>query len=145
MSDCEKYKGLLMGLIDNELTTDESSELNSHLNKCKACRDEYEELRETSAKIGAVSFEEPTDAVLKKLWRSPYSRWTRNSGLLLVFVGWLVLVLYGLIEIIRDSSEPAFPRIAVAAVIIGFFTLLFTVIRERLNTYKTDRYREVER
>ncbi len=145
MSDCEKYKALLMGLIDSELTSDESSELNSHFNKCKACREEYEELRETSAKISMVSFEEPTDAILKKLWKSPYSRWTRNSGLFLVFAGWLVLVFYGLIEIIRDSTEPAFPRIAVAAVIIGFFTLLFTVIRERFHTYKTDRYREVER
>ena len=145
MTECEKYKGLLMGLIDGELTPQETSEVDAHLIRCASCREEYEQLRETADKIGTISFEEPHDQVLDKLWRSPYSRFTRNSGLLLVFAGWLSLVIYGLYEAFKSNDEPVFSKIAVAAVLIGFIILLITVVRERIISYKTDPYKEVRR
>ena len=145
MSECEKYKPLLMGLIDHELTPEESKEVNDHLRRCSDCREEYEDLRTTAAKIGAVSFEEPQDRDLKKIWKSPYSRFVRNSGLFLVLAGWLALILYGLVALFQDSGEPLFSRMAIAAVIIGFLVLLASVIRERLIAFKTDPYKEIER
>jgi hypothetical protein len=145
MKGCEKYKGLLMGLMDGELTPEENQEIHDHMIKCDACRQEYEALKEAGSKIEKVSFVEPQDEILKKLWKSPYNRLTRYSGIFLVFGGWLALLVYALIEILKDSQEPAFPRIATVAVFLGFFILLFTVIRERIKTYKTDPYKEVER
>jgi hypothetical protein len=145
MKECEKYKGLIMGLIDQELTPEETVEINDHLRRCEECREEYEQLRETAAKIETVSFVEPQEEALKKIWKSPYSRFTRNSGLFLVLAGWLSLVIYGLFQSFRSSEEPVFSKVAVAAVIIGFFILLFTVIRERIHEYKSDPYKEVER
>ena len=145
MSDCDKYKGLLMGLIDGELTPEETGEVDAHLIKCSSCREEYEQLRETGNKIEVVSFDEPQDEILKKLWKSPYSRFTRNSGLFFVFAGWLSLIIYGLYEMFRSNEDPAFPKIAVAAVIVGFFVLLLTVVRERILTYKSDPYKEIKR
>ena len=145
MMACEKYKPLLMGLIDGELTSEESAEVNNHLIKCEACRTEYEALRDTAGKIHGVSFIEPQEEVLRKLWKRPYSRLMRNSGLFLVFSGWIFLVVYALFEIFRDHEEPFLPKIAVAAVIIGFFILLGFLIRERIHTYKVDLYKEVKR
>ena len=145
MSACEKYINLLMGLMDNELTPDEVNEIKNHLIKCKRCRDEYEDLRKTTNKINFVSFEEPQDAILKKIWKSPYSRLSRVSGFFLVLVGWLSLIVYSLFELLRNGEGPAFPRIAMAAIIFGFLVLLVTVIRERMQTYKSDPYKEVQR
>lgn len=145
MSDCEKYKGLLMGLIDDELTSEEAGDVNSHLIKCEACRKEYEELKETGASIGKASFIEPQDEVLSRLWKSPYSRFAKLSGLFLVIAGWISLVMYGLVQAIRSPDEPVFTRVAVAALIIGFIVLLLTVIRERIHSYKSDPYKEVKR
>ena len=145
MMACEKFKPLLMGLIDGELTPEESAEVNEHLIKCEACRTEYEELRETAGKIEGVSFIEPQDEVLRKLWKRPYSRLMRNSGLFLVISGWIFLIAYALVEIFRDNQEPFLPKMAVAAVIIGFFILLGFLIRERIQTYKVDPYKEVKR
>jgi hypothetical protein len=143
--ECEKFKPLLMGLIDGELTPEETAEVNSHLIKCDACRNEFEELKDTAGQIDTVSFIEPQDEVLRKLWKSPYSRLIRNSGLLLVFSGWLFLILFALFEIIRSPDEPFLPKIAVAAMIIGFLVLLVFLIRERIHTYKVDPYKEVKR
>lgn len=145
MMECERFKPLLMGLIDGELTPEETAEVNAHLIKCEACRAEYEDLKDTAGQIDTVSFIEPQDEVLRKLWKSPYSRFMRNSGLLLVFSGWLFLVLFALFEIFRSQDEPFLPKIAIAAVIVGFFVLLFFLIRERIHTYKVDPYKEVKR
>ncbi len=145
MEACEKYRGLLMGLIDDELTPEETGRINQHRQRCNNCREEYEQLRQTTAKIKSVSFVEPQDEVLARLWKTPYSRFTRNSGLFLVLGGWVALIFYGFYEFLISRSEPVFPKIALAALLIGFFVLLFTVIRERIQTYKIDPYKEVKR
>lgn len=142
---CDQYKGLLMGLMDNELTPEETQEINSHLIRCEACRKEYDELQEASDKLKGITFTEPQDQVLQKLWKSPHSRLTRNTGLLLVLGGWLALVIYGLYEAFVTPDEAFFPKTMLAVIIIGFVVLLGSVIRERLKTYKTDPYKEVER
>jgi len=145
MNDCMKYKKLLMGLIDDELTSEEISEVQQHLTRCAECRKEYEELKSTGTKIKKVSFEEPQDKVLKSVWKSPFTRFTRISSLIMIIGGWLVLIMYGLIEALSEGEGPVFTKIAVAAVFIGFFVLLATVIRDRIKTFKTDPYKEVER
>ncbi|MBW2623391.1 MAG: zf-HC2 domain-containing protein [Deltaproteobacteria bacterium] len=145
MSDCQKYQGLLMGLLDQELTPEETVEVNGHLTRCENCRKEYEELRRASGKIEAVSFIEPQDEVLEQLWKSPYSRLTRNSGLLLVLGGVLLLIIYGIFEFVRSGEEAVIPKIGVVAVLIGCVILLLSVLRERIHTYKADPYKEVKR
>ena len=145
MNDCMKYKKLLMGLIDDELTSEEISDIQQHLTRCAECRKEYDELKRTGTKIKKVSFEEPQDKVLKSVWKSPFSRFARISSLIMIIGGWLVLIMYGLIEALSEGEGPVFTKIAVAAVFIGFFVLLATVIRDRIKTFKTDPYKEVER
>lgn len=145
MTDCEKYKKLLVGLIDQELTHDESSEIHDHLRKCASCRTEYDELLQAGDMLGGVSFREPEDELLASLWKRPYSRWAKISGLLLIIGGWLTLVVFALIEMFRDTQEPLLSRISVGAIIIGFIIMLLYVIRERMATIKIDKYKGVIR
>ena len=98
MNSCEPFKGLLVGLLDGELTTEESSQVNEHLTRCAACRAEYEQLRETTGKLAAISFREPGDLVLAQVWKSPFSRLARNTSLVMIIGGYVVLIGYGLFE-----------------------------------------------
>lgn len=145
MKPCENVRELLVGFIDQELEPDEVREVNEHLVRCAGCRKEYEQLRETAGKIETISFHEPQDKVLEALWNRPYSRFTRNAGMILVLAGWLALALFGVYEFLGDDKEPFIPKVASAALFIGFVVLLASVIRERLRTYKSDPYKEVER
>lgn len=144
MKDCEQIKLLLMGLMDKELSPEERQVANTHLTRCQKCRDEYEELRKVSKNLDVVSFIEPDQEVLNNLWTAPFSRLVRNSALVLIIGGYMTLIGYGFYEFLQ-SDEPAFPKVAIAAIIFGFVFLLFSVIRERLITYKADPYKEVER
>lgn len=145
MANCEQYKGLLAGLLDGELTSEETAELNNHLIRCASCRADYEQLRTTERKLEAISFIEVTDEAAKAFWRLPYSRTLRNASLFLVIGGYAALVLYGVITALIEGTEGLFQKFSVAAIVIGFVILLGLLIVERISTYKVDPYKEIER
>jgi anti-sigma factor RsiW len=145
MPDCTEYKHLMMGLMDNELTPEETADINRHLIRCESCRKEFDALSRSLSYLGAVSFSGPADDELDRIWKSPFSRFTRNAGIFLVIAGWVVLLLYTLFELLRSDTEPVLPRIATFGIIIGFIILLYTVLSDRIRALKTDPYKEVKR
>ncbi len=145
MNHCERFKGLMVGLLDGELTPDEAREVNQHFTRCAACRKEYEQLRETTGKLSAISFQEPDDAVLAQVWKSPFSRLTRNTALFMIIGGYAALIGYGLYELLTSGKEELPAKLGLAAIVMGFLILLVQLIRERFKTYKTDPYKEIER
>ena len=145
MNDCESIKGLMVGLLDGELTPEEARQVNEHLTRCAACRREYEELRETTGKLSAISFQEPEDAVLARVWRSPYSRLARNASLVMIIGGCAGLIGYGVFEFLNSGKEALPVKVGLAAVALGFLILLVQLIRERVKTCKIDPYKEIER
>ena len=145
MNDCEEFKPLLVGLLDGELKPDEARCINEHLTRCAACRAEYERQRETSGKLTAISLREPDDAILAQVWNSPFSRLTRNTALLMIVGGYAAMIGYALFEFFAHGKEGLPAKTGLAAIVMGFLILLLQLIRERMKTYKTDPYKEIER
>lgn len=145
MNNCKPFKGLLVGLLDGELTPEEVRQINDHLIRCAGCRAEYEQLREVSSKFAAISFREPDDVVLAQIWKSPISRLARNTSLVLIIGGCAGLIGYGLYEFLTSGTKELPTKMGLAAVVLGFLILLVQLIRERVRTYKTDPYKEIER
>jgi predicted anti-sigma-YlaC factor YlaD len=145
MADCEQYKSLLAGLLDGELTAEEAADVNDHLIRCASCRADYEQLRKAENKLEAISFAEVTDEEARAFWRLPYSRTLRNASLFMIIGGYAALILYGVVMWMIEGSEGLFQRLAVTAIVIGFVVLLGLMIVERINTYKVDPYKEIER
>lgn len=140
----EKYRPLLMGLMDGELRPDEAAEVNDALTRSSALRDEYERLREADKALNAVSFIEPADAVARSLWKSPYHRFARQSGVLFLAGGYGLLLLDALYRF-AVSDEPVLPRFATGAILIGIVMLVITFAAERASAYKADPYKDIER
>lgn len=145
MPECSEYKHLMMGLMDNELTPKETADVNQHLVRCEACRKEFDALSLSHSKLGVVSFSGPTDDELDRIWKRPFSRFTRNAGLFIVFTGWIILIIYALVEFLRSDKDPLLPKIAFMGIIIGFIILLYNVLSDRLKALKTDPYKEIKR
>ena len=145
MNACEKYRPMLVGLTDDELTPEEISDVNQHLNRCASCRNEFDDLSKQSEQFELPSFKEPEDVVLEQLWKSPFSRLTRNAGISMIIGGYMALIGYASFLFLMDNNEDALPKMAIAAMIIGFLILLGSVIRERIATYRIDQYKDVER
>ena len=145
MANCEHYRELISGMLDNELTAEESIELNHHLIRCASCRADYEELRQTEKKLDAISYVEITDEAARALWKLPYARSLRNAALFLVIGGYAALLLYGFITFLTNGDEDLFGKVTFGAIVIGFLLLLGSVIVERISTYRVDPYKEIER
>ena len=112
--------------------------------RSQALRDEYEQLRETSNHLEAISMLEPGDHVAHRLWKNPCHRMARDGGVWLILLGYGLLVGYGLFEFLT-SNEPALPRFAVAAILLGSLMLLITLICDRIRQRAIDPYKDVQR
>ena len=145
MANCEHYRERIAGLLDNELTPEETVELNEHLIRCASCRADYEELRKTEQKLEAISYIEITDEAARSLWRLPFARFLSVASLVLVIGGYAALLLYGFVLFLMDDGDDLFVRITVGAIVTGFLVLLGSLIVERISTHRVDPYKDIER
>lgn len=143
--DDEHYSELLSGLIDGELSPEEANTVNKHLSRCATCRAEYESLLEDTSKLDTLSFREPQDEALDGLWRLPFSGFARYAGLLLVIGGYLLFIGFGFIEFLTNEEEDFVARFGVMGIVIGLLILFGIAVIERVISYKTDPYKEIER
>ena len=144
-NNCEEFKALMMGMIDGELTDAESMKLNNHMIRCSSCREESEQLKGASSKLDGIDIKEPDEGIVDKTWRSPYSKLTKNFGILLVIAGWLIMMIYGAYEFIVTKETESIPKYAFVIILIGIAILFITVLRDRIRSYRNDPYKEVDK
>jgi len=143
-NNLEKFRPLLMGLINGKLTAKEAIVVNEALIRSAKLREEYERLLETAKKLDTPSFVEPTDKIVCKISPSPYHRFFQDAGVWLVIGGYALLVGYSVFQTITGDGRLV-PRVATITILLGIAILLFIFIRKRVQTHKTDPYNEVER
>lgn len=141
----EKYRPLLTGLLDGELTAEEATEVNDAMIKSAELREEYNRLCHADEELKHMSTIEPGDEVVRRLWKNPFHFLAVNVGSWLFIGGYLCLIGFGITEFAKDSSEPLFPKIAISAIIGGPIIMLVALIFERVATHKTDPYKDIER
>jgi len=145
MSNCNEYKSLLMGLLDNELAPEESELINSHLIRCASCRADYETLRRTENRLEAISFIEVGDEAARAFWKLPYSRALRFAALALIFCGYAAIAIIASITFFKSGTDDLLETLPVAAIVVGFLVLLGMVIVDRIISWQSDPYKEIER
>ncbi len=144
-NNCEEFKALMMGMMDGELTEDESIRMNNHLIRCSSCREELEQIKVTSSKLDNINIKEPEKGIVDKSWKSPYSKLTKNFGILLVIAGWLIMMMYGAYEFIVTKDAESIPKYAFVIILVGIAILFLTVLRDRIRSYRNDPYKEVDK
>lgn len=144
---CHDFEVLISGYLDGELATEEKRVLEEHMDTCAACRCEFDSLQ--SLVIGtarALRVDEPPEAVWDEFLDSLYNRMERRSGWLLVILGSLALIVYGIFLYFTEPWGSALEKMLVAIPSVGLVLLFVSVLRQRLRASKTDRYsREVQR
>jgi len=148
--DHHYYKKLLMGLLDNELSRKEKASLEIHLKKCLECRRELKEFERMKGVVKSMKYKELPDEVWEKYWSKVYNRLERGLGWILLSVGAMVLLFYGgfkAIEgLVKDPTIAVFLKVAILILLVGLVILFVSVVRERIFTYKRDKYaKEVKR
>jgi predicted anti-sigma-YlaC factor YlaD len=146
--ECEKAVLLLMGRLDGELDEATERELSAHLAECASCRREESAYRRLTAMTDSLEFVEPTDKEWRAHWQAIYNRLERGAAWILLSLGSIILLLYGMWHLAADfllnATYPLMLRIGVGCATTGTVVLAVSVVRERIRLLPVDRYEEVE-
>lgn len=145
----DRLRRMMVAALDGELSPPERGELDGALAADAELRAEWERLRGVKEVMKTMSLERPPEEVWEGYWLSVYNRLERGLGWILVSVGSVVLVGFGLWEavqgILADTSLPGFVKVAIFVLLLGLVALALSVVREKLFTARRDPYKEVQR
>ncbi len=144
-----RFQELLMKKIDDEISRAEVKEFEEIVAKYPECRAEWKEQQKIKEAAQMLKYTNPPDEIWDSYWLGIYNRLERKIGWILLSVGSIVLIAYGLINaalgLIADTAIPVWLKAAIFISAIGFAILLVSVIREKIFTYKSDPYKEIKR
>lgn len=145
---CEDMKILISGLIDGELDSSQKKTIEDHIVSCHVCRSEYSKLMKIKEATNSMKYFDLPDRLWDGYWHGIYRRLERGTGWILLSIGALILVAFGLWRLLNDFFlDPAVSiilRAGVGALLLGLLIILISIIRERLFARKHDRYDEVQ-
>lgn len=135
---------LLSGYLDHALNQAQAQQIRVHLEDCAECNSLFEEMRTLREAARTTAFKGPDESEWPELPKNLVSRFSRSLGWLLM-VSWLTIVSgLALYRFLSEAGDPL--EVFLVLGLPGAFVLLFTsVLLDRLNELKTDRYRGVER
>jgi len=145
----ERMRRLMMAALDGEVSESERAELNRLLKDDAALENEWNRLARVKEVTSTMALRRPPEEVWDRYWGGVYRRLERGVGWILLSVGAVVLLSYGLWTFVQDliqvSELPLFAKIAVLALIVGLVVLLVSVLREKLFVRRSDPYKDVIR
>ncbi len=146
---CEDYKDLMMGYLDEELSSEQIRRFEEHLTACKQCTAQLQEFRQLKAITDQMTLVEPEDRLWQQYWDSIYNRTERGIGWIVFSVAAILLTIYGgfkaIEAIIKDPTVEITLKISLLALLVGLAILFVSVLRERLYFWQKDRYKDVRR
>lgn len=144
---CAAIGELLSGYVDQELTQQQAQRVRIHLETCEACRRLHADLRNMKEQLRQLSWPISDEEMLEKLEKDLFASGARNLGWLLLAVGTLFAVVAGTVAFFLFLAAPDVPvlvKLFNGLLVIGGLALFVSVVRERLLTYKKDKYRNVK-
>ncbi|MDG2040473.1 MAG: zf-HC2 domain-containing protein [Ilumatobacter sp.] len=134
----------LSGYLDRALVQGDEQRVRVHLEGCVSCRALLDELTSIRDATMSSTFDLPRDEEWSETPRTGASRVLRGLGWRLMTTGIVVVVGFGLWESWQDANN-LFERVLVVGGVSAFGLILTSVLLDRRQAMKTDRYREVRK
>lgn len=143
------WKPYISGYLDEELEPEERRAFEEEMARDPGLRAEVEALREVKEMMSGMRLKGLPDSAWDRYREQTYNRLERRVGWILLSVGAIVLIGYGLYELViflATGAELAWwVRLGIGAACAGLAILFVSVVRERLFVWKRDPYKEVKR
>ncbi len=147
--EVERIRGLMMAALDNECSAADRQVLEQALEKNPALQREWRDLQRVKEVTSMVSVRKPPDEIWADYWTQVYARNERRVAWVLVSLGTIVLLSWGLwqgiLHVLADQSLPGFIKLAIAFLAVGLVILAVSVVREKLFVNRRDPYKDIQR
>ncbi len=145
----DRFRQLMTGALDGELSAAEQMEFEQLLATSPERQNEWNEHRKLKEITMQLKFTNPPEEIWDRYWVNVYNRIERRAAWILVSLGAMVVLFFAgfkaVESILADTHTPWFLKIAIFALLAGGVILFVSVLREKLFTRKTDKYKEVQR
>lgn len=145
MSICENMNELISGYLDDELTQGDYQRVGVHLQSCERCRQMLDEMTKLR---GAVALSQPRAELESERWERIMNdlpaRASRGIGWILFISGLVTLLGLAIWEFAIDNEVQLHVKLAVAGIWFGLLFLFLSVLRQRLVSWKSDKYKDVK-
>lgn len=145
----EQFHQLLMRHIDGEMTPEAQQEFDQLVTAFPELKQEREEFIHLKEVLGTMKFKTQPDFIWDQHWLKIYNRMERSLAWVLISIGVMVLLTFGLFKLIEtllaDTQLSLLVKISIVTVLAGVIILFVSVIREKFILKKHDPYQEVQR
>lgn len=145
----ERVRSLMMAALDNECSPAERRELDEALQQNPELQREWREMQRVKEVTSMMNVRKPPEEVWGSYWTQVYARNERKLAWLLVSIGAVVLLSWGLwqtiLNVLGEMGLPDFIKFAIGILSIGTVLLAVSVVREKLFVNKHDPYKDIER
>jgi uncharacterized membrane protein len=140
---------LMEKYFENELSSEEEDFFLSQLSHNENLRKEFEDQKKIKEILNKMKMKDPSSELWDGYWEKTYNRIQRGLGWLAIFVGALILLAFASIEFVNqlysDNTTPIVIKIGIVFFVFGFLVLIFSIIREKIFIFKSDKYKEIQR
>jgi len=141
---CERIETLISGYVDRELTQQQAQQVRLHLEDCIACRKLHAELQDLKGRVARLDWPRGDEAELAALEHDLLARVSARIGWCLLLLGGVLLLIFGVVGFLTADDMPWYEKLGIALLWLAPVALLASVIRQRLLTYRNDKYRNVK-
>lgn len=142
---CERFPADGMRFLDGEMNPQERLAYEEHVRQCAECARELREMGRIVGFTDELRLKAPDEHFWASYWSGVYRRMERGTGFVLLMIGAIALMLFGVYKVISSPELFTARGLGVAAVIVGLVVLFVSVARERYHEAKSDPYKEVKR
>jgi ferric-dicitrate binding protein FerR (iron transport regulator) len=144
--DRERAQALMMAALDSEISAADRAELDALVARHPGLADEWRRFTRLKEVTAGMSLQQPPEEIWDRYWTSTYRRAERGVAWVLISLGVIVLGAYSLWHAVEgflaDTDTPLYLRAAIAALAIGAFMLVVSVIREKVFLARRDPYQK---
>jgi len=143
------WRPYVSAYLDDELDPAERHAFEEELTRSPELLEEVEAMRTMKRVMSGIRLKELPDEAWDSYRDRTYNRLERRVGWILLSIGAMVLIGYGLYQLVvflvADDELAWWIRAAIGAACAGLAVLFVSVVRERLFVWRRDPYREVKR
>jgi len=145
----KKFIVMLEKYFSNELSQEEEIEFFSLVEKCPTLKKEFEEQKQIREILNKMEIKNPDKNAWDGYWLSIYNKIERGIAWILISLASIAILFYGALKalnnFLKNHQMPVTIKYAYFILILGIVILIVSVVREKIFTYKRDKYKEIQR
>lgn len=141
---CNRFESDGMKFLDGEMTAEERSDYEAHMQSCDECARELRDMGRIVEFTNELRLRSPDETFWTSYWDNIYRRMERGTGFLLLIIGLTAVTLYGIYRAATSPEFLTFKGISIALVLLGLVIVFLSVLREGLHEHKSDPYKGVK-